>query len=492
MFRSFSPVHSRGVADASPSARERCMAAPQGRQSAAGDCCEPGSLSSGPLSAQMLQVPAPCTPAAARLRPLLSTAAACSASEPSAPGEREEGTVAALLLLHSSAMAPTTTGHKRDASADGPGGSVMPARKQGRPPRPKPSDMPVMRVDDPISPGSRAAFGYDPLDDQEEEPSLVVTHGGGERQAKRQGRPPRPKPSDMPAMRVDNPISPGSRAAFGYEPLEDQEEEPSLVATHGGGERQAKRHAEQTALATTKQRRVRPFSPQPGGSTIIRDVNTGFWPSDVFFPGQPGGRHVKDPLDHRSVAAVKLYNCTSTRCRDGGCCTKLSDLDVLEVRQEYNNGSAASSSSDPEKLKAVVQAARNDRVKGEYDTVKISLKRGDPVHVCLPAFALIAGYTGSALKKALHDMSAAPSGSLVPCTPQLHPREKEAQDIMLARSYIRGVLTSAHEQQPVTSLGCSSGKQTCLTKRTWKVHAPCRTALEHTFRPGRTARTAPH
>ena len=250
------------------------------------------------------------------------------------------------------------------------------------------------------------------------------------------------------------------------------------MLTHVGGEQHSIAEqmavfdlAEQTAIAAPRQRRVRPITPQPAEDSLLKDRNTGYWRTEVFFPGQPGGQTVKDPLEHQSVAAVKLYNCKSTRCRDGGCCAKVTDLQVLEVRQQYSNGSATSPCSDPQKLMAVVQAARNDRVQGGFDLVKITLKTSDPVHVCVPAFALIAGYTGSALKKALHDLSAARSGSLVPSNPQLHPREKEAEDDLLVRSYIRDILTSAHEQQPVTSLGCSSGVQTSLTRRPWKVRA---------------------
>ena len=243
------------------------------------------------------------------------------------------------------------------------------------------------------------------------------------------------------------------------------------MVAHGEGERHAERHAERTAVAAPKQRQVRPFSPEPAGATNQKNANTGFWHSDVFFPGQRGGQLVKNPLDHASVAAVKLYDCTSPRCRKGGCCAKLTELEVLEVRQEFNNGSPTSPSSDPEKLRAVVQAACNEQVTGGYDTVKISLWSGNPVVVCLPAWALIAGFTGRAFRKVLSDISASPSGSLVPFKPQLHPREQEALDIQLVRSYIHDVLVDAHEQQPVASLGCSSGKQTCLTKRPWKVRA---------------------
>jgi len=276
-------------------------------------------------------------------------------------------------------------------------------------------------------------------------------------------------------MRVMNPVSPGSLAVCGWDPLADPAAGHPLEAAHGEGDSRAEQHAERdaerTAVAAPKQRQVRPISSEPASATILKDLNTGLWHSDFFFPGQRGGQVVKNPLDHASVVAVKLYDCTSNRCRGGGCCAKLSELEVLEVRQEFNNGSPTSPSSDPEKLRAVVQAARNEHVLGGYDKVKISLKSGSPVVVCLPAWGLIAGFTGSAFRKVLREISLAPSGSLVPLKPQLHPRELEAQDIQLARSYIHDVLVEAHEQQPVASLGCSSGKQTCLTKRPWKVRA---------------------
>ena len=227
---------------------KRCMAAPQGRQSAASDCCGPGSCSGRQPAAQTLQVPASCTSAAAHLALLLSAAAACSANEPSASGEREEATVGALLLLQSSSKAPTATGHKRDTPASGPGGSAT---------------------------------------------------------ARKQGRPPRPKPSDMPPMRVINPISPGSQAVCGWHPLADPVAEPPLVVAHGEGERHAERHAERTAVAAPKQRQVRPISPEPAGATILKNPNTGFWHLDLFFPGQRGGQVVKNPLDHTRPARTR-------------------------------------------------------------------------------------------------------------------------------------------------------------------------------------------
>ena len=410
------------------------MAAPQGRQSAAGDCCGPGGCSGRQPATPTLQVPPSC--AAARLdgdralAPLLNAAAACIANELSASSDREEAAASFLLLLQSSSQTPTAAGHKRDTPASGAGGSVT-SRKQVRPSRPKPSELAPMRVMNPISPGSLAKVS-----------SLT-----------------------------------------GWDPLA---EEPSLV-DHGQGKRHAERHVERTAVAAPKQRQVRPISRTTADNTMLKCQNTGFWPSHVFFPGQPGGQSVvKNPLDHQSVAAVKLCDCKSTRCRAGGCCAKLSELEVLEVRQEFNNGCSTSPSSDPEQLRAVVQAARNDQVGGGYDTVKISLRSGNPVEVCLPAWALIAGFTGAAVKKALATTC---GGSLVPFKPQLHAREQEAQATQLARSYIHDVLVIAHENQPVAALGCSSGKQTCLVKQPWKVRAVAerrsntpsdRTAREHT------------
>ncbi|MGB1593377.1 MAG: hypothetical protein ACPIOQ_11540 [Promethearchaeia archaeon] len=410
------------------------MAAPQGCQGAAGDCCAPGSGRCRQPAAQTFQLLAPCSPAAARLAPLLSAAAACSANEPSASGTTEEATAGALLLLHSSSNAPAASAHKRDTPASGQGGSGASRKK---------------------------------------------------------GRPPRPKPSDMPPMRVISPVLPASLPFCGWGTMVQQAEEPSLVVVHEEDEHHVQRLAEQTAIVVAQKRRqVRPSSPEPVANAIPKCINTGFWPSHVFFPGQPGGPFVKNPLDHRSIAAVKLYDCRSTRCREGGCCTKLTELEVLEVRQEHNNGSACSPSSCSQKLRAVVQTARNDQVKGGYDTVKISLKSGNPVTVCLPAWALIAGYTGAVFKKVLHEVTTTPAASLVPFEPQLHPREQEAQDIQLVRSYIHDVLVNAHEHQPVASLGCSSGKQTCLTKRPWKARPPPRTALEPPFSSSQTAQAA--
>ena len=138
--------------------------------------------------------------------------------------------------------------------------------------------------------------------------------------------------------------------------------------------------------------------------TMQRDKNTGYWKTDLFFPGQHG-KSIKDPLDHNSVRAALNYNCRSPRCSEGKCCQQLLELDVLELRQQYNNGSLLSSSSDAAKLLKVIDAARDERAKGGYGTVRLTLKNGKPVDVCLPSFALLAGYTGSAFKHALASTS---------------------------------------------------------------------------------------
>ena len=195
---------------------------------------------------------------------------------------------------------------------------------------------------------------------------------------------------------------------------------------------------------------------------LQRDKNTGYWKTDLFFPGQEG-RSIKDPLDYDSVRAVLNYNCLSPRCSKGNCCAQLLELDVFEVRQRFNNGSLLASASDAAKLKKVVDDARDERAKGGYGTVKLNLRNGVPVDVCLPAFALIAGYTGRALKTAL----ASDSISVCAAEPVLTSREREVEAVSMVRSYIHNVLVAAHEQQPVASLGSATGKETVLNKQVW-------------------------
>ena len=194
-----------------------------------------------------------------------------------------------------------------------------------------------------------------------------------------------------------------------------------------------------------------------------RSSSTGYWKTSLFFPGQEE-KSIKNPLEHSSVRAVRGYDCTSPRCTKGDCCSKLTELDVLEVRQTYNNGSPLSSCSDAEKLKQVVNACRDERAQGDYRPVMLKLKNGAPIDVCLPAFALIAGYTGTALKHALASTSAV----VLFEEPVQHKREREAQDVTLVRTYIHNVLCESHEQQPVASLGSSTGRETVLNKQTWK------------------------
>ena len=199
---------------------------------------------------------------------------------------------------------------------------------------------------------------------------------------------------------------------------------------------------------------------------LQRDINTGYWHSDLFFPGQQGKR-IKDPLDHASVRAARSYVCYSSRCKKGDCCSQLEELDVMELRQRYNNGSATSSCSDVDQLSAVVRAARDNSVAGGYRTVTVSFKNGSPVDVCLPAFGLLAGYTGAALKHAMSGTAArASTAAVVPLATS--KREREATALSMCRSYIHNVLCAAHEQQPVASLGSSTGRETVVNKQTWQ------------------------
>ena len=232
-------------------------------------------------------------------------------------------------------------------------------------------------------------------------------------------------------------------------------------------------------LALSKRRQRRPSDVAQPAASFSKDPNTGFWRTEDFFPGQGGDVAIKDPLDHGSVQAVRQYDCRSTRCEHGGCCSKITELEVLQVRQQCNNG-RATSSSDTARLMAVVRAARDSGVKGGYQTVKIDMAYSNPVHVCLPAWALIAGYTGSAFKKALADVAKEPLGYSAPPPLLLAPREQEKLQTGLVRSYIHNVLCAAHEQQPVAALGSTNGRETVVYKQSWNVMTDrSNTTVEH-------------
>ena len=201
---------------------------------------------------------------------------------------------------------------------------------------------------------------------------------------------------------------------------------------------------------------------------LQRDKNTGYWETDLFFPGQKDKR-IKDPLDHRSVRAVAQYVCYSSRCKNGDCCSKLGELDVMQLRQSVNNGSVMASASDPQKLSAIVQEARDDSVAGGFRPVKIGFREGSPVDVCLPAWALLAGYTGATLKKAL-SASAEPTRPAATCSaPSVSAREREQSALSTCRAYIHNIVCAAHEMQPVASLGSTTGKETVVNKQSWAV-----------------------
>ena len=196
-----------------------------------------------------------------------------------------------------------------------------------------------------------------------------------------------------------------------------------------------------------------------------REPSTGYWKTDMFFPNQ-STTAIKNPLNHDSVRACKSYCCHRNHgCAKSDCCSQLSDLEVLQVRQTYSCGSALAPCSDPKKLERVISEARDERAPGGFRTVKVELQNGTTcADVCISAFALIAGYTGSAFKKAL-------SGGSAPAAqqqPTLHGREKEHFNVTLVRAYITEVVTNAHEMQPVASLGSVSGKQTVVKKAPWR------------------------
>ena len=196
-----------------------------------------------------------------------------------------------------------------------------------------------------------------------------------------------------------------------------------------------------------------------------REPNTGYWKTELFFPNGPSEH--PDPLDHDAVRAARTYCCHGHfKCADGDCCRKLQDLEIMDLRCRFNNGSKEASHSDSERLRDVLRASRDGNAPGGFQKVAVSCCNGGKQDVCVAAFALCAGYTGSAFKKALKCIKESPM-PLAVRGPKQHAREDEALAVSITRQYISKVLCEAHEMQPVASLGSATGKQTSLVRSTW-------------------------
>ena len=222
-----------------------------------------------------------------------------------------------------------------------------------------------------------------------------------------------------------------------------------------------------TADARRKKRPKYPESKTGQLKAWQTNPHTKLWSNEVFFPGQERLR-VKDPMKESSVLVAMTYCCYNTfGCKVGDCAAQLSALTVDRIRKEYSNGSLTTPCSDTTKLDDMVQKSRDSSARGGFRPVLLKSPGGDVCYqVCIGAAALICGYTGRTFRQATQK---APRSDWQPAGASAGEQEREKEYISRVRSYIHDVVCNQHEQQPVTSLGNQSGKETVLNKESWVV-----------------------
>jgi len=204
-----------------------------------------------------------------------------------------------------------------------------------------------------------------------------------------------------------------------------------------------------------------------------RDLNTGLWKTSFAFPGQNDSSGTKDPMQHAAMEAARHFVCLGPGCQNGQCGLQLGALDVNRLRETLAPKTKCGG-SDTDILRNIIAQHRDVLAPGAHRRVLVPVGGSGSeckVDVCMPAFAVLGGYTGGTYKKIRQQAAdrAVPGRELVPAGSGAlaSKRERETEVISMTRAYIDGVLASQHEMQPVASLGSTTGQQTAINKQSW-------------------------
>ena len=214
--------------------------------------------------------------------------------------------------------------------------------------------------------------------------------------------------------------------------------------------------------------------------------SNGFYDSAWAFPGQRPGCE-KNVLEEASCSVVQKWQCRKLlNCTSGTCTHQLNAFTVLRLRSDFCHACP----DHPSRQRVLLRRLETmyDRGSGKWSTTKLAVSDYTSVDVCPSAYALILGFTESALRKAVDEVktstklvqvfNAPLATSLVP----LRPIESASELDSLLRGYVHQHLLKIWDDDPAP-LGASRSSACVVRKQSAAQH--WKTCLEHFAKLGR-------